>query len=60
MPGATIYRKLKQMGGPYFNRQRMTLSGLLAGKDLTARERWEWAQMRMDAADIADGMGFRP
>lgn len=57
LAGATIYRKLKQMGGPYFNRQRMTLSGLLAGKDLTAKERWEWAQMRMDAADIADVTG---
>ena len=57
LAGATIYRKLKQMGGPYFNRQRMTLSGLLAGKDLTAKDRWEWAQMRMDAADIADVTG---
>ena len=57
LAGATIYRKLKQMGGPYFNRQRMTLSGVLAGKDLTAKERWEWAQMRMDAADIADVTG---
>ena len=57
LAGATIYRKLKQMGGPYFNRQRMTLSGLLAGRDLTAKERWDWAQMRMDAADIADVTG---
>lgn len=57
LAGATIYRKLKQMGGPYFNRQRMTLSGLLAGRDLIAQERWEWAQMRMDAADIADVTG---
>ena len=57
LAGATIYRKLKQAGGSYFNRQRMTLSGLMAGKDLTAQERWEWAQMRMDAADIADVTG---
>ena len=57
LPGATIYRKLKQMGGPYFNRQRMTLAGLLAGADMTASERWEWARMRMDAADIADVTG---
>jgi CopA family copper-resistance protein len=57
LSGATIYRKLKQAGGPYFNRQRMTLAGLLAGRDLTVRERWEWAQMRMDAADIADVTG---
>mgnify|MGYP006190293943 CR=1 FL=1 len=30
---------------------------IMAGKDLTAQERWEWAQMRMDAADIADVTG---
>ena len=27
MSGATIYKKLKQMGGGYFNHQRLTLSG---------------------------------
>ena len=57
LAGATIYRKLKQVGGAYFNRQRMTLSGLLAGRDLTAKERREWARMRMDPADIADVTG---
>lgn len=57
LAGATIYRKLKQMGGGYFNRQRMTLSGLLGGRDLTARERWNWGRMRMDPADIADVTG---
>ena len=57
MAGATIYKKLKQMGGGYFNMQRLTLSGLLAGRDLTAAERLEWAKMRMDPADIADVTG---
>ena len=57
MSGATIFRKLKQMGGGYFNHQRLTLSGQLAGRDLTASERREWAKMRMDPADIADVTG---
>jgi FtsP/CotA-like multicopper oxidase with cupredoxin domain len=45
------------MGGGYFNMQRLTLSGLLAGRDLPAKERREWAKMRMDPADIADVTG---
>ena len=57
MSGATIFKKLKQMGGAYFNMQRMTLSGLLAGRDLPWSERLEWAKMRMDPADIADVTG---
>ncbi|MEO6151636.1 MAG: copper resistance system multicopper oxidase [Croceibacterium sp.] len=57
MSGATIFRKLKQMGGGYFNMQRLTLSGLLAGRDLPLNERREWAKMRMDPADIADVTG---
>jgi CopA family copper-resistance protein len=57
MLGATIFRKLKQMGGGYFNMQRQTLSGLLAGRDQTQKERLEWAKMRMDPADIADVTG---
>ncbi|GAC1575560.1 MAG: hypothetical protein NVS3B5_06640 [Sphingomicrobium sp.] len=57
MLGATIFRKLKQMGGGYFNMQRQTLSGLLAGRDQTEKERLEWAKMRMDPADIADVTG---
>jgi len=55
--GATIYKKLKQMGGGYFNMQRLTLSGLLAGRDLPYEERLDWAKMRMDPADIADVTG---
>ena len=57
MAGATIYKKLKQMGGGYFNMQRQTLSGLLAGRDLPKAERMDWAKMRMDPADIADVTG---
>jgi len=57
MGGATIYRKLKQMGGGYFNMQRQTLSGLFAGRDQTEKERLDWAKMRMDPADIADVTG---
>jgi CopA family copper-resistance protein len=57
MLGATIFRKLKQMGGGYFNMQRQTLSGLIAGRDQTQKERREWARMRMDPADIADVTG---
>ncbi len=57
MLGATIFHKLKQMGGGYFNMQRQTLSGLLAGRDQTEKERLDWAKMRMDPADIADVTG---
>ncbi|MEO6113896.1 MAG: copper resistance system multicopper oxidase [Sphingomicrobium sp.] len=57
LSGATIYKKLKQMGGGYFNMQRLTLSGQLAGRDLPASERRDWARMRMDPADISDVTG---
>lgn len=52
----TIFRKLKAEPG-YFNFQRQTLAGLLAGKDQTAKERLEWGAMRMDPADISDVTG---
>ena len=55
--GAGIFDKLKKMGGGYFNMQRMTLSGLLAGRDLPADERRQWAGMRMDPTDVADVTG---
>lgn len=57
MGGAKVFHKLKKMGGGYFNMQRMTLSGLLAGRDLPQEERMDWAKMRMDPADIADVTG---
>jgi len=52
----TIYRKLKQEPG-YFNFQRQTLAGLLAGKDQPLSERLRWGAMRMDPADISDVTG---
>lgn len=48
-----IFRKLKQKPG-YFNRQKQTLAGLMAGKDQSLGERAQWAGMRMDPTDIAD------
>jgi CopA family copper-resistance protein len=52
----TILRKLKQQPG-YFNMQRQTLAGLIAGKDQSAAERRMWAEMRMDPTDILDVTG---
>ncbi|WP_025294703.1 copper resistance system multicopper oxidase [Sphingomonas sanxanigenens] len=52
----TIFRKLKQMGG-YFNYQKQTLSGLLAGRDQSQTERAAWGAMRMDPTDVSDVTG---
>ena len=51
-----LLEKLKAQGG-YFNMQKQTLSGLLAGKDQSAAERRMWAKMRMDPTDISDVTG---
>jgi len=51
-----IFRKMKVNPG-HFNMQRQTLSGLLAGKDQSFKERVEWGAMRMDPTDIADVNG---
>ncbi|MFN3522898.1 MAG: copper resistance system multicopper oxidase [Phenylobacterium sp.] len=51
-----IMRKLKAEPG-YFNRQKQTLSGLLAGRDQDLDERIAWAGMRMDPTDILDVTG---
>jgi len=51
-----IFRKMKVNPG-HFNRQRQTLSGLLAGKDQSLKERVEWGRMRMDPTDVADVNG---
>ncbi|MBV1692382.1 copper resistance system multicopper oxidase [Novosphingobium sp. G106] len=51
-----LLRKLKVQPG-YFNMQKQTLSGLLAGKDQSASERRMWAKMRMDPTDISDVTG---
>ncbi|MCI1270089.1 MAG: copper resistance system multicopper oxidase [Sphingobium sp.] len=52
----TILRKLKAQGG-YFNMQKQTLAGLMAGKDQSAADRRMWAKMRMDPTDISDVTG---
>jgi L-ascorbate oxidase len=49
-------RRLKMMSS-YFNRQKQTLAGLLAGKDQSQADRLAWAKMRMDATDISDVTG---
>ncbi|MGW8192310.1 copper resistance system multicopper oxidase [Sphingomonas hankookensis] len=51
-----LFDRLKKEPG-YFNRQRQTLAGLLAGRDQSAKERAMWGAMRMDPADIADVTG---
>ena len=51
-----LLKRLKQMGG-YFNMQKQTLAGLLAGKDQSASERLKWGAMRMDPTDISDVTG---
>ncbi len=56
MNGEAIFRKLKQESG-YFNHQRQTLSGLLAGRDQPLKERLQWARMRMDPTDLSDVTG---
>lgn len=53
---ATVYARLKQDPG-YFNHQRQTLAGLLAGRDQPPAERLRWAKMRMDPTDISDVTG---
>ncbi|KQX24863.1 MULTISPECIES: copper resistance system multicopper oxidase [unclassified Sphingomonas] len=51
-----IFRRLKLEPG-YFNRQRQTLSGLLAGRDQPPGDRLAWGGMRMDPTDISDVTG---
>src|SRR3546814_7513175 len=48
-----IFRKLKLQGG-YFNYQKQTLAGQLAGKGQSAKDRFAWGAMRMDPTDISD------
>ncbi|WBH17835.1 copper resistance system multicopper oxidase [Sphingomonas radiodurans] len=51
-----IFRRLKLQGG-YFNFQKQTLGGMLAGRGQTAKERAEWGAMRMDPTDVSDVTG---
>lgn len=51
-----IISKLKKEGG-YFNRQKQTLFGMLAGgpeERMSAADRLQWGRMRMDPTDILD------
>ena len=56
MHGDEIFRKLKQQAD-YFNYQKQTLAGLLAGRDQPLKERLNWGQMRMDPTDNSDVTG---
>ena len=56
MHAHAIFQKNKKMAG-YFNRQKQTLAGQLAGKDQSAADRRMWGQMRMDPTDISDVTG---
>ncbi|WP_294295146.1 copper resistance system multicopper oxidase, partial [uncultured Sphingomonas sp.] len=51
-----IFRRLKLQGG-YFNYQKQTLAGLLAGKDQPLKDRLVWGAMRMDPTDVSDVTG---
>jgi len=51
-----LLKRLKQMGG-YYDRQKQTLAGLLAGRDQPLSERLDWGRMRMDPTDISDVTG---
>ncbi len=51
-----IFRRLKLQGG-YFNYQKQTLAGLIAGRDQPVGERRMWSGMRMDPTDVSDVTG---
>ncbi|WP_454278379.1 copper resistance system multicopper oxidase [Sphingomonas sp. Marseille-Q8236] len=51
-----IFRRLKLQGG-YFNYQKQSVSGLLAGRDQPLAERLRWGAMRMDPSDVSDVTG---
>src|SRR3546814_6854282 len=55
-----LMQRLKQEAG-YFNRQNLTLGGLLGGDDpeqrMSLEDRAMWAGMRTEPTDIADGTG---
>jgi FtsP/CotA-like multicopper oxidase with cupredoxin domain len=53
---ARILRNLKVEPG-YYNRQRQTLAGLVAGNDQKLADRVAWGKMRMDPTDISDVTG---
>lgn len=49
-----IFRRMKLMPG-YYDYQKQTLAGLLAGRDQPLKDRLAWGRMRMSPTDIADG-----
>jgi CopA family copper-resistance protein len=51
-----IMRKLMAEPG-YFNRQKQTVAGLMAGDDQSLADRRAWSAMRMDPTDILDVTG---
>ncbi len=56
IPPERILALLKE-NAEVFNYQEETLSGLMAGRGQTLRQRLEWARMRMNPTDIADVTG---
>jgi CopA family copper-resistance protein len=51
-----IFDRMKQESG-FFNYQKQTIAGLLAGKGQTLKERIDWAKMLMDPTDVSDVTG---
>ena len=51
-----VMQKLKQRGG-YFNTQKQTLAGMLAGRDQRLKDRLDWGRMRIDPTDVSDVTG---
>jgi len=51
-----IFRKLKAHAG-YFNHEKQTVAGLMAGKDQSFKDRKEWSAMLMDPTDVLDVTG---
>jgi CopA family copper-resistance protein len=51
-----IFERLKQ-DPDFFNSQRETVAGLLAGQDQSLKARSQWAGMLMDPTDISDVTG---
>jgi CopA family copper-resistance protein len=56
MSPETIFSRLKA-GSGYFNYQKQSFTGLLAGKDQPLVVSIQWGGMRMDPTDIADVTG---
>lgn len=54
-PHRLLQNNRKQAG--YYNRQKQTLEGLLAGRDQSLAERVMWGGMLMDPTDISDVTG---